>query len=77
MVQIGRSACYYLERRDPSAHPTRRSPVPRLVPEDELVHSLPLTAPLPLPELLDSENFSPPVVSGSTIPWPHGEVEIN
>lgn len=76
MVPIGRSARYYLERRDPAAHPTRRSPLPRLVPEDEKVHTLPLSPPLPLPELLDSENYSPPVVSGATTPWPHGEVEI-
>ena len=53
-----------------------RNPAPKISPLDFLVHSIPLEAPLPLPELQRGLEGSPAAPSrGQTKEWPHpGEI---
>jgi hypothetical protein len=49
-----------------------RNPVPQISPAELLVHSIPLTAPLPLPELQRGLEGSPAAPArGQTKHWPH------
>lgn len=49
--------------------PTLRRPRPRIEPAANRVHSVPLKAPLPLPELQDHVNGEPPPDRGNTTEW--------
>lgn len=73
-MQIAKSARFYLERRSQDSHPTRRTPAPRLVPGAHPIHYVALVAPLPLPALL--ADLGHPPDAGTTIPWPHGEIDV-
>lgn len=65
-----RSAALFLERR--GIFPTRRHPVPSMVPAENAVHSYPLTPPHPDPDLLGATQGQPPPDRGQTEVWPHG-----
>lgn len=56
--------------------PTHKNPEPRIEPGALKVHSLPLEAPLPLPNLMyPFEGDLAPPDRGSTLNWPHLENE--
>ncbi len=66
-MQLSRTAKYYRERV--GREPTRRGPVPRLAPGLNAVHTVPLAAPLPPPDLTRLvEGVSPD--GGLTTVWP-------
>jgi hypothetical protein len=70
--QLSRSAKLYQERRLPNDRLTRRLPTARSDFDRCLAHSLPLTPPLPIPDLLRGDAAQPPD-AGLTTPWPTGE----
>jgi len=51
--------------------PTYRNPTPRIEPEALLVHGAPMQPPLPLPQLQQPLNGSPPPDRAETREWPH------
>lgn len=73
---IGKSARFYQERREQQSRPTRQGPAMKMAPENNLVQQMPLDPPLPLPALLADVNGAPPPDAGPTVPWPHGEIDI-
>lgn len=73
-MEIAKSARLYQERRQPQFQATRRAPGPRLNLSDNLVHSLPMEPPAPLPEVL-AEALPQTPDTAHTQPWPHGAKE--
>ena len=71
---LSQSGKLYQERRLPEDRLTRRRPGPRMDVDANLARHIPLTAPLPLPELLQEVVAMPPD-SGLTEAWPHGKQE--
>ena len=74
-VELSRSARLYQERRLPQDQETLRGPGPRSDLNRTMVHSLPMKAPFPTAEALQTENNHPPD-AGHTQPWPRGMEEI-
>ena len=74
MTQISRSAKLFMERRAPAAQETLRSPGPRSNLDRNIVHVIPLTAPLPSTDVLQEQGGMPPD-AGHTPAWPHGDEE--
>ena len=70
---LSQSAKLYQERRIPADRLTRRRPGPRLNMASNLAQQIPLAAPLPLPELLQTLQTGPD--SGLTEAWPHNGQE--
>lgn len=52
-----------------------RNPEPRIQPGHFRVHEIPLTPPLPLPELQSHFSGEPPPDQGQTLHWPHPDLE--
>ena len=65
-------ARYYLESRG-VLFPVR-GPLARTAPKAHRVHSFPLVAPLPLPELQHYLTGEPPPDNAGTPEWPHPQV---
>ena len=74
MPRISQSAKLFMERRAPHAQETLRSPGPRSNLDRNLVHVIPLTAPLPTTDVLQEQGGMPPD-AGKTPRWPHGREE--
>lgn len=76
-MQLSRSLRLFQERRIPQDRMTMRLPGPRLDMQQNLVHSIPLTAPYPLPAVLAIEQRSTPDTGHTGIwPWPAGSVTL-
>jgi len=71
-VTIGQSAKLYEERR--GLRRTQRGPGPQLSLDQNKVHTIPLSAPLPLPAFMQGLNGLPPPDNMHTFVWPHGEI---
>lgn len=71
---IGRSAKLYQERR--GLRSTMRGPGPRIHLMDNQARNMQLTAPLPLPSLLNAVQAANPPAAGVTQPWPHANQEL-
>ena len=65
--KVAGSAKGFLERT--GLIPTLRRPRPRIEPSANRIHTLPLVAPLPLPELQVHLNGLPPPDRGNTTAW--------
>jgi hypothetical protein len=67
---ISKASSYFLERA--GITPTRRGPIPKLSITLHPAHFLSLTAPYPLPYLLQDTNGNPPPDRVQSEVWPHG-----
>ena len=70
---VAGSAKSFLERT--GAFPATRNPLPRTSPGWYRVHQIPLTPPLPLPELQSHFVGEPPPDQGQTLDWPHPDLK--
>lgn len=71
-MTLSQSSRTYLERKGRLR--TLRLPTPLAAPGLNAVHTYPVEAPLPLPELSGDPTGSPtPDIPGLTLVWPHGE----
>jgi hypothetical protein len=75
-ITIGRSGKNYQERKGPELRNTRRGPGFMWSPTQNATHSLPLDAPLPLPDLLHDDPSQSAPEGQLTKPWPHGQTEV-
>lgn len=70
-VIISRNAKNYQERK--GLRPTMRGPGPIWNPEQNAARAIPLSPPLPLPELQHDTSGQDPPDGPLTKRWPHGE----
>lgn len=76
MVLIGKSVKNYMERRLPAFQPTYRQPGPVWTAETNEARTMPLSRPLPIPELQQGMPGQDPPEGQLTQRWPHGEATI-
>ena len=76
MPAISQSAKLFQERRIPQDRPTHRLPTPRSNLDRNRVHSIPISAPFPLPEVTYRESPEFPDAH-LTQSWPFGDTEIS
>jgi len=74
-MKLSRSSKLYQELKNPDDRVTRRGPGPRHSVGMNAVHTLALTRPLPIPEVLHAEDNKPPASAATTKPWPFGDSE--
>ena len=75
--ELSRSARLYQERREPDHRVTRRRPNTHIDVGRNAAHTVTMSPPYPLPEVLQGEDMQPPDGGASKVwPWGYTEEEI-